>query len=610
MKNKLLHIIFALGMLLASLLAGAQTNSFRVLGGVPHLPVLANTAAVTTPAAGMVIYSTADAKPMVYTGSAWDTFCTSAVFGAGQATFQVVGGIPYLPARASLTVTPAAGNMYYSSANAAVMVYDGGTWRKVTDLSAGSYTAQTSFASLKEVVQLPVLAADPAPAGLTAGAIYISSAGKAIKWYNGTAWQSVSCNAAPVVTAINVTGCTLMGQTLTVDANVVDPEGDALLTSNIRWYYNNTTIGNGTAIPSATATTYTLASPVVLGNYVRVAITPIANVGTSPGIQAFSSWVLVGSNSVPYFTSVGNNYCYAKEGQNAYASSEYADCESDPAGQHLYQWTRSNDAYGTGEAAISGATASSYTFTSTDIGKYLRVWVTPVATAGQLTGAPTASTTFIGPILSNDGSSGTLLVNHYFLDPDGVDPVSANITYSVVATNRTGSPTCWIAQNLGASQQASSFNDASAASSGWYWQYGTRLGYVVNNAGTRTPNSAITLAYKTSWAATDDPCTLTFGAPWRVPTRLEWIAVASGPDMATPAGAYASELRLHASGKYRSFYGIEDRGTKIYYLAGFDLATGDYCWFNSYYNTSSIAFTCESVLYENLTPVRCLKPLN
>lgn len=38
-----------------------------------------------------------------------------------------------------------------------------------------------------------------------------------------------------------------------------------------------------------------------------------------------------------------------------------------------YQWTRSNDGTGTGEADISGATAIAYTPTASDLGKFLRV---------------------------------------------------------------------------------------------------------------------------------------------------------------------------------------------------------------------------------------------
>ena len=52
-----------------------------------------------------------------------------------------------------------------------------------------------------------------------------------------------------------------------------------------------------------------------------------------------------------------------------------------------------------------------------------------------------------------------------------VAPVTKAVTYGTVNTNLSGSDKCWITQNLGADNQASSPSDSTEASAGWYWQF-------------------------------------------------------------------------------------------------------------------------------------------
>jgi len=98
----------------------AQNNYFSVVNGMPHLPVFANTAAV--PAAslkpGAMIYSTADAGVMIYSGDTWATFCTQqlALTSGGYPQFTVVGGVPCLPVMSTTAVastTGTSGALYY-----------------------------------------------------------------------------------------------------------------------------------------------------------------------------------------------------------------------------------------------------------------------------------------------------------------------------------------------------------------------------------------------------------------------------------------------------------------------------------------------------------------
>ena len=59
-----------------------------------------------------------------------------------------------------------------------------------------------------------------------------------------------------------------------------------------------------------------------------------------------------------------------------------------------------------------------------------------------------------------------------------VAPVTKTVTYGTVLTDIGGTGSkCWITQNLGADQQATSATDATEASAGWYWQFGRKQGF-------------------------------------------------------------------------------------------------------------------------------------
>lgn len=79
---------------------------------------------------------------------------------------------------------------------------------------------------------------------------------------------------------------------------------------------------------------------------------------------------------------------------------------------YSYQWTRSNDGSGSGEANISGATSATYTLQAGDVGKYIRCVVRGTNAGGADTAADTASN-FSGAIAGSGGgatNSGQLLL--------------------------------------------------------------------------------------------------------------------------------------------------------------------------------------------------------
>jgi len=121
----------------------------------------------------------------------------------------------------------------------------------------------------------------------------------------------------------------------------------------------------------------------------------------------------------------------------------------------------------------------------------------------------------------------TITVHHKAGD---VSPVTADITYKVVKSAITGENKCWLAQNLGASAQATAFSDCRQATRGWYWSFAQKRGYKYDQlTSSFTPNPAtyaedLTVA-RGEWLSESDPCHLLLGRSWRLPTQTELVSV-------------------------------------------------------------------------------------
>ena len=138
---------------------------------------------------------------------------------------------------------------------------------------------------------------------------------------------------------------------------------------------------------------------------------------------------------------------------------------------------------------------------------------------------------------------GTLSINH---TSGYVAPETKTVNYGTVVTDLTGTDKCWITQNLGADQQATSASDATDASAGWYWQFNRKQGY---GAPYPTPAWTITsISENTDWVAAQDPCTIELGAGWRIPTYTEWLNADATGGWNNYNDTYASVLKLHAAG--------------------------------------------------------------
>jgi hypothetical protein len=130
-----------------------------------------------------------------------------------------------------------------------------------------------------------------------------------------------------------------------------------------------------------------------------------------------------------------------------------------------------------------------------------------------------------------------------------VAPVTKTTVYGTV-TNIPGELTkCWITSNLGSDHQAVAVDDSTEASAGWYWQFNRKQGYK-HTGTTRTPNTTwiSSINENSDWLAANDPCTLLLGAPWRIPTYIEWWNVDNTGGWTNWNGPWGSGLKLHAAG--------------------------------------------------------------
>ncbi|MBN8706159.1 MAG: lamin tail domain-containing protein [Bacteroidetes bacterium] len=210
---------------------------------------------------------------------------------------------------------------------------------------------------------------------------------------NVSAVQAAS-NNSPVASSVTFSGTLTEGQLLTGSYSYSDIEGNPEGISTFKWYRSTDGLGNGkTAIGSATSSTYTLQAADI-SKYISFEVTPVATAGTltgSPVESALQGAIAALPNDAPVASSV-NFTGTLSEGQTLTGSYTYSDTESNPEGTSTFRWLRSDDGSGTNEAAISGATSSTYVLTTSDVNKFISFEVTPVASVGTTTGTAVAST--------------------------------------------------------------------------------------------------------------------------------------------------------------------------------------------------------------------------
>ncbi|MDD5504617.1 MAG: hypothetical protein PHV77_04820, partial [Candidatus Omnitrophica bacterium] len=164
-----------------------------------------------------------------------------------------------------------------------------------------------------------------------------------------------------------------------------------------------------------------------------------------------------------------------------------------------------------------------------------------------------------------------------------VAPVTKTVTYGTVLTSLTGTEQCWITQNLGADQQATSATDSTEASAGWYWQFNKPQGYKYDTARTPSTTWITSIDENSDWTTANDPCTLLLGSDWRIPTLTEWTNADANGGWTDYTTAYNSVLKLHTAGYLHWSAGaLYSRGAIGYYWSMTkSISSNGYCLYSS-----------------------------
>jgi len=168
---------------------------------------------------------------------------------------------------------------------------------------------------------------------------------------------------------------------------------------------------------------------------------------------------------------------------------------------------------------------------------------------------------------------------------------------------------CWLAQNLGADQQAASGNDGSEASAGWYFQFNRLKGYK-HDGSTRTPSTSWAAANgeNAAWSVANDPCVVMIGQGWRLPTSSEWSIAAAAPrNWGNYNITYGSGLKIHAAGFLSAASGtLTNRGSEIRYSSS-NQNTGNTNNAFMFYATSTGLNPVNDYNKADATSVRCIR---
>jgi hypothetical protein len=295
------------------------------------------------------------------------------------------------------------------------------------------------------------------------------------------------------------------------------------------------------------------------------------------------------------------------------ASYTYYDFENDPPATADFQWYIASDTSGgaTG-TAISGALDSTYMIVAGDQNKFLRVSITPKATAGTSMGAATNSW-WVGPV-GPEPTSVTFTYN------------GASVTYGIITSPITGKK--WLDRNIGATRVATASDDYLAYGDLFQWGRpadghqliawsSSTTGTAVNGSTDNLATSDIpghnlyinVSAQPSDWRDDNNlnrwntnpqgPCP--FG--WHVPTEAEWRADASG--IINAADLY-NRLKLTTAG-IRITQGIFVVGSQGYYWGSSSKKFGiDVAQFDGIFQQNGGSVGYSQTAYQGKS-VRCIK---
>jgi hypothetical protein len=236
----------------------------------------------------------------------------------------------------------------------------------------------------------------------------------------------------PPTGTLEITGTAQQNQTLSVKSTVADADG--LGAFNYQW------LSNGAVISGATQATYILAAADVGKNIsVKVSYTDLKNTPESVTSGATTAITAVAQTADHAPTGTATINGTAQEGQTINVTNTFAD--ADGLGEMSYQWLSDGN-------AISGATKSTYTLTSAEVGKTISVRVdvvdelnnsyfaiptidSPTTALSPANHKPTGTVTVSGTAEVGQ----TLTANNTLADADGMGVVSYKWGYTLNGSN-------------------------------------------------------------------------------------------------------------------------------------------------------------------------------
>ena len=257
-------------------------------------------------------------------------------------------------------------------------------------------------------------------------------------------------NDAPSASSVMINGSAQAGTPLSGIYNYADAEGNPEGTSTFRWRTSTTypTITSGVTV--STAQTYI---PVSADNdkYLYFCVTPVASAGTTTGVEVCSSGLsvvvpqAVTGTTAPVASSVAVTGS-PQVGSSLSGTYTFSDADGDTQGTSTFRWVANSVNTGvTGGTTL--ARTQTYTPSSTNLGSYLYFCVTPVSSAGTLSGTEvcTSATAAVtssnaAPVASSVAITGTAQV--------GVQ-LSGSYTFSDADSDTQGTSTFrWIANTI------------------------------------------------------------------------------------------------------------------------------------------------------------------
>jgi uncharacterized protein (TIGR02145 family) len=403
----------------------------------------------------------------------------------------------------------------------------------------------------------------------------------------------------------------------TVGGSITSTGGDAILKSGVVYSSNvamPTTADNKMESSDKEGDFSGVIEGLASGTTYHVRAFATNSVGTSYGaVVDFMT-----GNAAPTVTDVMISGT-ASVNETLTADYDYDDAEGDTEGATMFQWYSATSADGAGEAAIDGATAKTFVVTDVQNGMYLRVSITPKATAGSTDGAEVKS--------AYTGLVGAETVTFTY---DGDE-----VTYGTIISTVTERK--WLDRNLGAGRVAQSVDDYQAYGDLFQWgraadkhQRVTRTSGADEDADGVTGITSTNEPYETSssntpetnkfiispvsprdwrvpqennlWQGVDganNPCP----PGWRIPTLSEWL----DEEIVSAEDAFSRFKMTYTGQRDISNGNILYSTTDGVYWSSTSEDTGSGWFASDYIGISSGVFYNDYVYRANGQACRCIK---